>query len=376
MLIWSFLVPVLTCIILWIWFRNYTVWWEYLIVFIPSILSSLLVDLIIKEAKVSDHRYTSEVVVSLRHYEEWNEYVHRKCSRTIRSGKHVRTIIYDCSYVKTNPEYWEMSTRSGKKEVIEKELYDYYRKLWGTPEKYIDMHRKYFTKDGDAQEYRWCGDKEHTLTLGDSEHYKNFFKLSGSLYTQEKLSDKLIDSLKLPGHPISGYTGRKGFWIYDQNPIIGAIKVDEETRRYARWINSQDKKFRVYLVYFKNKTIQNARYLEKYWQKGKDNEVIFCIGLDKYSRKSWIYSFSWSPEPLLENYVKLESKTGTPKELLNLSWKAYKLGYWKPRDFKDYSYITVDLSSGDYAWIFWITVIINILISIWVIKNDYKVKRF
>ena len=65
MLIWSFLIPVLTCIILWVWFKEETTWWEYLVVFIPSILSSLIIYFIIKEIKVSDHRYTSEVVVSL-----------------------------------------------------------------------------------------------------------------------------------------------------------------------------------------------------------------------------------------------------------------------------------------------------------------------
>ena len=371
MLIWSFLIPVLTCIILWVWFKEETTWWEYLVVFIPSILSSLIIYFIIKEIKVSDHRYTSEVVVSLRHYDTWNEYVHRICTRTVGSGKHRHTVSYDCSYVRTNPEYWEMTTQSGKKEVIEKSLYDYYRKLWRTPEIFIDMHRHYHTIDGDAQEYRWCGEKEHTLTLGDSEHYQNYFKLSGNLYTQEKLSKELIDSLGLPPHPVSGYKGKEGFWVYDQNPVIG-IGVKDNTKRLARWINSQDKKFRVYLVYFKNKTILDARYLEKYWERGKDNEVVFCIGLDNKNKKSWIYSFSWSPEPLLEGYVKMESKTGTPEEILGLSWKAYKLGYWRPLEFKDYSYITIDLGSGDYAWIFWITIIINILISTWVITNEYK----
>ena len=92
MLIWSFLIPVLTCIILWVWFKEETTWWEYLVVFIPSILSSLIIYFIIKEIKVSDHRYTSEVVVSLRHYDTWNEYVHRICTRTVGSGKHRHTV--------------------------------------------------------------------------------------------------------------------------------------------------------------------------------------------------------------------------------------------------------------------------------------------
>ena len=72
MLIWSFLIPIITCLILFFKFRKETVWWEYLVVFIPSILVTILIEVIIKEIKVSDTHYTSEVVSSIRHYDKWN----------------------------------------------------------------------------------------------------------------------------------------------------------------------------------------------------------------------------------------------------------------------------------------------------------------
>ncbi len=368
MLIWSFIIPVVTCLILWTWFRKKTVWWEYLVVFIPSVLVTIFMDVIIKETKISDYHYISEVVSSIRHYDSWNEYIHQVRYVTVGTGKNRHTVRQDCSYVKYHPEYWEMITTSGKKERFDKKSYDYYRKLWGTPEIFIDMHRRYFTRDGDAQEYKWCGEKEHSLTFGDYKHYQNYFKLTGNLYSLEEIDN---DTLGLPEYPISCYKGNDGLWVYDVNPVIG-VKIDKNTLRTAKWINSQDPKFRVYAVYFKNKTIKEAQYLERYWERGKDNEVVFCIGLDKDNRRSWIYSFSWSPEPLLEGYVKMESKTGTPEEIFKLSWEAYKLGYWKPLEFKDYSYITIDLTPGDYAWIFWLTLVLNIVISVWVIGNEYK----
>lgn len=377
MIVWSFLIPVITCLILFVRFRRETTWWEYLVVFIPSILISLLTEFLFKESKISDYHITSEIISSIRHYDRWNEYIHKTCTREVPRGTDkdgntiYKTETYDCSYVENHPEYWEMISINGNTEIIEESLYNYYRKLWGTPEKFIDMHRDYHTIDGDAQEYSWCGEKEHVLTLAFSEHYRNYFKLSGNLYTQEEISKPIIDSLNLPEYPKNGYKGRNGFWIYDQNPILG-LHASDDVIRYGQWINTTFPDLRVYVVYFKNQTIQSARILEKYWGKGKDNEVCFCIGLDGGNRKTWIYSFSWSPEPLLEGYVKMESRTGSPKEIFDLTKKAHSLGYWRPRDFSEYSYIMVNLSGSDYVWIFWITVIVNILISIWVISNEFR----
>lgn len=379
MLIWSFLIPVITCLILFFKFRKETVWWEYLIVFIPSILVTILIEVIIKEIKVSDTHYTSEVVSSIRHYDKWNEYIHKTCTRRVPCGSdgkghtRYRTVTYDCSYVKTHSEYWEAITYKGKREIVEPELFMYYKNLWGTPEKFIDMHRRYHTLDGDAQEYSWDKDRSHTLTLSESKSYRNYFKLSGNLYKQEEIPKEVADSLGLPEYPKCGYQGRFGFWVYNQKSILG-LNVGEDDIRYIQWFNSQHSDLRINIVYFKEKDISVSRILEKYWEKGKDNEVTFCIGLDKSNRKTWIYSFSWSPEPLLEGYVKMECKYGSPKEIIKLTQEAYNLGYWRPRDFKDYSYITIDLSSGDYSWIFWITIIVNILISVWVINNEYGEK--
>ena len=377
MIVWSFLIPVITCLILLVRFRRETTWWEYLVVFIPSILISLLTEFLFKESKISDYHITSEIISSIRHYDRWNEYIHKTCTREVPRGKDkngntiYKTDTYYCSYVENHPEYWEMISINGNTERIEKSLYDYYRKLWRTPEKFIDMHRDYHTIDGDAQEYSWCGEKEHVLTLAFSEHYRNYFKLSGNLYTQEEISKPIIDSLNLPEYPKNGYKGRNGFWVYDQNPVLG-LYTSDDVIRYGQWVNTTFPDLRVYVIYFKNQTIQSARILEKYWEKGKDNEVCFCIGLNEENRKTWIYSFSWSPEPLLEGYVKMESKTGSPKEIFDLTKKAHSLGYWRPRDFSEYSYITVNLNGSDYVWIFWITVIVNILISIWVISNEFR----
>ena len=371
MLIWPLLIPVITCLVLWKWFYKETVWWEYLVVVLPSVLVTIIGFFIFREIRVSDIHYKSEVVTRVRHYDKWNEYIRKTCTSTHRVGKTTVTRRYDCSYVKTHPEEWEMITTSGKKIPIEKSVYDYYRKLWGTHQKFIDMHRRYHTIDGDAQEYKWDGNKEHALTHATHSTYRNFFRLPGTLYSLEDMSDEEADSLGLPEYPSCGYVWREG-WVYDQNPIIG-IKPSPGTRRYAQWVNTRYKDLRIIIVYFKGTDyFRKARELERYWKRGKDNEVVFVIGLDSLNRKIGIYSFSWSPEPLLEGYVKMECKRGDPREILELSQKAYSKGYWKPRVFSDYSYLTIELKGSDYSWLFWITLLVNIFISYWVITNDEK----
>lgn len=361
MIIWSLLIPILTCLILRFRYNRETERWEYLVVFLPSIIATILIKQIVLEIKLSDVRYKSELVNRIRHYEEWNEYVRKTCYRTVRTGKHTRRVPYDCSYVRTHPERWEL--RFGEKNHVDMKrgTFEKYRDLWKGKPKFIDMHRRYHTKDGDAYEYRWNGKKEHTLTYAKREVYRNWLRLDGNLWSPGK-AERPENLQKYP----------KTENEYDQKFILG-LNVNEDTQRYARWINQRvGESLRVFIVYFKEEPIDRARDLEKYWKRGKSNEVVFCVGLDQNYRKTWISSFSWTDEPVLEEYVKMESKTGRAKEILDLTYLSWASGDWKPRDMKQYSYMTVNLSTGEYAWIFWLTILVNIGLSYWVVNNEYK----
>lgn len=370
MIIFILLIPVVACLILFLFFRKETTPWEYLVVIVGSILITLLGREVIKAIKIHDFKMVSEYVVSIRYYESWNEYVHRTCSRTVKVGKSTVVQTYDCSYVRNHPEIWELITKSGNTRSIPKETYEYYKKLWGGDESFIDMNRRYHTKDGDAYEANFDGIPEHALVDSRQVIYRNYFKLQGNLYSIDKLPKHTIDSLGLPEYPTNIYRLNSGIWTYDRNPVIGLKRYDNEIRS-LQYLNAQDPTMNVIIVYTHH-TPFFAQALERYWEKGKSNDVVFVIGLGNRNQKTWVRSFSWSPEPRLESTVKRKIKTGTPTEIRDLVYKSWSKDEWIPRDFSEYNYIHVDLSSGDYAWIFWINLVLVLGICVWVIRNEFK----
>lgn len=69
----TFLIPVITCIVLFVWHRKRTVWWEYLVVFLPSVGASFLTEWTIKIVNVADIEYLGTYAVAVQHYDDWDE---------------------------------------------------------------------------------------------------------------------------------------------------------------------------------------------------------------------------------------------------------------------------------------------------------------
>ena len=61
-------------------------------------------EFVFKQSNAADTEYLGSYVTRIRHYDAWNEYIHRTCTRTVGSGKNQRTETYDCSYVENHPE--------------------------------------------------------------------------------------------------------------------------------------------------------------------------------------------------------------------------------------------------------------------------------
>lgn len=382
MILYSFIIPIITCIILYIKFRRETVWWEYFVIFIPSILGSLSTYWVIQNNKVSDIKYYSEPAISVRHYDSWNEWIHKTCSKKVKTGENTYTTIhYDCSYCKNHPEYWELVGKHSKRQFISRKEFDYYRNLWKTPEIFIDCHRDYHTKDGDAQEYRWNGDITKAITIIHDKSYSNYFQSSLSLYNMTEISYNEAKKIGLYEYPKPGFEDDSGIWVYDQPAILSdSIKnchqINDDDRRLMRWLNSLDENFRVFILLYPDSVGPKITdYQKSYWKGGNENEVVFCLGIDSIGKISWANSFSWSEEPRFEAEVLMSflpgSKFDTPS-FYSKCLEQYKSGTWKPRKFSEYSYISSELYTNDYVMIVIITVLINLLLSYYVINNEFK----
>lgn len=378
----AYIIPIVTCIILLAVpkFRNKTAWWEYLVVFLPSLLGTFVAQKTMEYANTSDIQWTSGLFHSVKHYDEWDEWIHKTCTRRVPSGRvngHTtyRTVSYDCSYRKVHHEYWAAVREDGSEETVGREFFDHYRKLWGTPEKFIDCKRHYYRKDGDAQEYKWSGKKSEAVTFARTISYRNYFQGQHSLYSLEKVTKDEAKELGLYDYPKDSHKTSYGVWDYDQDPIIG-INVHDSIMKEFKYTNAMMRgDLRVFLLVWPDSVSENIwKKQRSYWGGSNQNEIIICLGISKVNRIKWSKTFSWSPEPLLEAKLKRTLQKGSnldiPKIIQEIKYGYYN-GQWKPRNFEEYSYITPELYGSDCLIILIITILLNLAISWWVIMNEF-----
>lgn len=370
------LIPFITSLFLLIFYRKETVWFEYLIIIVPSIASYFLIRTIIVSVETQSTEYLGAYATRITHYDEWDEWIHRTCTRRIRTGtingKAVyRTETYDCSYREYHPEKWEITDNSGATFYITEKEYKYLSKLWNTPQKFIDMNRDYYRIDGDAQYYEWDNNVNTIRNITYPRKYENKVKVSKSIFNFEEISQEDIVRYGLYDYPNVSDDFR-------QNCVVGYQGGDEKGIKHLNYINSiyGDKyQFRCFLLFFYNKDIISSEKQKSYWFGGNKNEFTICVGIDSLSNKiQWCNAFSWMDSPTLEIYTEQYINS---KEYLNIDSLCIFLeknvpSKWKRKEFKDFDYLKIELSTTQYTWLLIFIIILNILISIFVVKNDIK----
>ena len=104
MIIWgAILIPLIVAFLLYRFYSHKTVWWEFLLPLGVSIVCIFSMKGIIEIAQVSSKEYWGSFVQRIEYYEDWNEYIHKTCTRSYRCGKSTCFTTYDCSYVQYYP---------------------------------------------------------------------------------------------------------------------------------------------------------------------------------------------------------------------------------------------------------------------------------
>ena len=372
----TFLIPIGTCLVLFFKFRKETVWWEYLLVFIPSVGASFLTEYTMIQYNAHDTEYHGSYAVAVRHYDTWNEWAKRTCSRSVGSGKNRRTVFYDCSYCQTHPEYWVAIESSGKERRISRSDYQKLIKLWGTKEQFIDMHRHYYTKDGDAQQYAWNGAPLHALTFTDAKSYENRTQAASTLYRFSDVTPEDVKAFGLQNYPKEYHIDCYGVTREDHRPILGAY-ASEEAQRTFQFINGyygKKHQFRIYVCLFPNGSASQAEKQRDLWKGGNKNELVVCIGTDNSaSNINWVSTFSWCDDTSMEVYLKQYLAECDSLNLIELGSKAVdglNAKKWHRKNFEDFKYIKVEMTEAQYIWFFIIIVLLNIGLSAYVVMND------
>lgn len=362
----AILIPVITSLILLLYFSKKTVWWEYALVIIPTIIIFFGIRAGMVSYKQSDTEYLGYYVTGAKYYEKWDEYIHQTCTTTDAKGN-VHT--YDCSYVETHYPYWTVITNNDDEINVDESVYRHLIGMWKTCSEFIDMHRDYHSIDGDAYYNKWNGAPETTMNLTKEHSYTNKVKASTSIFNFESISKKEAKKYKLYEYPKVN--------DYYQPTILARHKIDESVQRSWDFMNSFNGKkyeFRSYLIFFYNQTPDVVDKQLSYWKGVNMNESNIFIGVDSLTmKKQWVRVSSWSDRPALDvdvrDYINNQDTLNITKIRNYVESKIPQ--EWHRKDFKDFDYINVNLTDTQITWLFIILIIYNIAISIYVVTNEF-----
>lgn len=321
----------------------------------------VIMSLSFRHSNFMDIEYRSYYYTKVRHYDSWDE--RQKRTRRVycghRDGKSVyRTETY---YVTVDhPEKWTRTSNKDDREIrCSKEEYDSLRTLWGTSGTFIDMHRDYYMKDGDAQEYHYCGHWEHLRGFTEEHPYENRIIGTKNVLKFKEITKEEASDL--------------GLYTYSPSPLRGWNKGKQKLV-YLNAMYGKSKEIHIKVLVFP--AFRGVRIVEDqkaYWQGGNKNEFIVCIGVQG-GRVVWADSFSWQDDPELDVRCKewlLSEKTLDVEKLGN--WIESNLGLWKRKEFEDFSYISSYLTTTQNMIILVVIIILSIIGIVGVIIYGEKV---
>jgi len=373
MLIIIYLLPFIISFLLLMFFRKQVTWLEYILLIGVSIIFTLLMKTAFVSFNESDTEYWGSYVTKITHYDDWDEWIVRTCTRTVHDGydkdghEITHTETYDCSYRDYHPERWTYTDNNGDETYFyNKEEFDRAMAELNHPSAvFVDMHRDYYTKDGDAQEYHWDGTYQNSKTLTTTHTYTNKIIASRSIFKFEEISNEQAKKLGLFSYP--------NIRDYDQNPIMG-MNFDRQTEKKIRFLNATmggKSQFRLYILIFKDKPLEISEQQKSYWQGGNKNEFVLCLGYNTKTNKiDWCNPFSWCDKPMLEVATKRYFREHNTLDISKYGdWLKNNIKLWKRKQFKDFDYIDVEMTDGQTIALFIIMLLIDIGVSIFIVSN-------
>ena len=371
-----YIIPFITALFLLIVFNKKMVWWEYLVLILPSLLFTLIAQIIMVSVNSTDTEYLGGYVNRITYYEPWDELVTVTHTREVACGtdSNGNTIYKTEVYYTTEREYHSeeytyVDNESNWEHSLSKKDYETIKKRMGNKTVFRDMHRDYHRIDGDAYDIYWDKSVEHLYDITTSHTYKNKIKASQS-HTIFKYSDITKEDAKELG--LYEYPDIN---LMNQNPIIGRVASDKDIQR-IKYINATYGKtyqFRVYMLFYEGKDIEISEQQKAYWQNGNKNEFVVCLGTQRDS-VVWCNPFSWCDEPKLEVLTR-DYFIQNPNVDIDAygKWLQTQIPTkWKRKEFADFDYIHIGLSKEQYIALIVIMILLNIGISVVLVMNDIQ----
>jgi hypothetical protein len=369
----ALLIPLIVAFFLYKYFSHKTVWWEF---FIPLMISLILIfsmKAIIEVVQVSSKEYWGSFIERAEYYEEWDEWITQTCTRSCccdSKGENCGTETYDCSYCLNHPAYWQIITTTGETIKINQSEYEKIKRKLGN-ETFVNLCRNYYRNDGDEFYTKWQNDSVRAIPVTTLHHYKNRVKAADqSVFHFGNVSKSDIAKYSLKEYPEID--------VYRMQSVIGDSSEDasiaEKKFSYINGLLGHEKEVRIFVLIFHDQPIEAGFYQEWYWSGANMNEFVICIGIDKERNVKWCKPISWTRSEILKSEIKNFIQSQTKLNLCAVADFTQKQVYkeFVRRDFNEFSYLTIEPPIWPIILTYLLTIGVNIGLSYWIIKNEYK----
>ncbi len=370
MSVWFCLLIPFICVVVQILFwRRHIVWWELLLNIIVSIVVIVIAKALIEVSEISDKEYLGGYATIVYHEDEWDEWIEDTCykdcnCKTDKQGtEHCDRCAYDCSYRKYHPDEKYFTDSNGKTWYVSDELYVKLLSQFHTKEEFIDMKRDYYRIDGDAHKFEWNGEPEYLEPTFVEHTYDNRIQASHSVYNLMPPDTSQIKHYGLHKYAeIDGYRQRHVYGWYDP-------KLDNRIERMSGLLGAQ-KQVKVNFLFFKNQDRSAAEMQTRYWNGGNKNELNVMFGVQQ-GVISWCEVMSWTESNELKTKIQHFAENNPHDIYAIANFVEQEVRYrWVRKQFKDFSYLTVEPTANAMTWSFIIVLLINIAVVYFNIKND------
>ncbi len=377
MVIWGALfIPVIASIWMFLQHRDKFTWWELILPLIVCLLFVSIFKATVEQVRITDTEYNGGIIISARYVEPYTTWVKKTCTRSYKCGKSTCFTTYDCSYCDRHSARYYVTDNRGLTWDISKDKYYELSKQWSCSPKFIELNRNIVYHygcgaDGNAYDIYWDHKYNTSESSVTTKRYENRVQASHSAFSFEEVSEDMADSLGLFKYSeLNNYRQQCVFGIDNIYSVAEARQIHTN----FEFINGYYK-IKIFLLVFHDKSRDIADHQQAYFDGGNDNELIVCMSINPKTKEiQWVKPFSWSPNrrcivECRENISEL--KTFDPDAIYNIVSDVAK-NHFKPKDFKEFSYLTVDPPRWEIIITYIITLIITGWINWWALTNEYE----
>lgn len=386
--IWfALIIPVVAVIILYVFFHKKIAWWESIMILVIISIVIMLMKYGTEVSQTSDKEYLMDYEINAQKFDEWDEEVpcrheipcsHPKyCEDRDKDGK--VTGEHQCGYEHSNdgyyhpydvdvhPEYCVAGTHLGRDVGISRDEYERLVVQWKATPIFVDMHRDYHSIDGDKHYVNWNGDVNTVESLTFQRNYENRVQATHTI-----LNFPEVDTADVRYYTLKEYPDNETSLLGEGNSQINKY-INQSNSLFA-----SEKQVKIFYLIFKNQPLEAALKQEQYWKGGNKNEVNICIGIDNNRKIKWSYVFSWTKKEIVK--IQIRDSIMSSKVLSNQTYKSI-IDYsnsvivqkFERRQFKEFSYLTVEPTKGCVLWTFILSFILTVGLAVWVVNNGIDV---